>query len=1035
MALNREKVHQSVQRLVLKGQLEKAIAELRPILEEDPNDTRTLQKVAELYRKKGAYQEAEAVYTKLADVLLRGGFYQRAVAVHNQILQLNPTNLPVHIVLGDTLTKLGLVQEANKIFARTVGLLQRAGRFDEATTILEKLIAASPDNYQARLQLAELYLKAERNDAAVKAFEDALPTLRAQGRDDLFQRAAERLLYYQPDNLALCRELSLFHLRRQNVPQAMKLLQYCHKKDPNDVDTLRLLASHFDSTGDREKAVVVLHQTARVFVGRGDRAAALEVWRRILELEPENAEAREALGGSSAPSAPRVPSPAPRRLPPPPGRHAGRSPPPVAGEGYVEAAEEVDSVEAMSAEDLEEVPSAEVRVQPDAVGASLAPVEPAGHSSTAEVTPSPAPLPRRPERGSGAELPPLPDEAGEVQKIAAEADIFVKFGLKDRALGHLTGALDQYPKSVVLRERLAAIYLNEENIAGGVRVMLESARILASAHRAHALRVLREVQFLDENNPAARELLAALEAGREAQEAEASSAASPGEVEVAPRSSAFPGELDVDIDVVEEPVRTVLVPRLDPTVVPPAVLEATGLSKAPLGLPPSASAPAVEAAPEAAAVVAPEVAAVVASPSSLPLLRPSRPSPPSSRLRPAAEGPSERAVVVDLPSFDDVETGPPIVQAGGLFPGADRLVVPLSDEAAAPLVLEMSDEEFTEDLAKAEPLPSLDEFEPSAESGVTAPTLELEEPDDSELGTTNELPSPFPASPSVTPAGSLDAAIGQGLEEVDFFRQQGLEDDARMLLEGLAADYPTDARIAAKLAELGVASGTVESGAAAVESGVAAVESGPVSAEAAASSAASTDALAALESAFDALASGASGAHTLPDGPQEAVGELAPADAAMHFDLGVAYREMGVLDRAVDEFRLASKDPAREASCQALIGGCLLGLGKTREAIEEYKRGLHARRRSEADELESYYGLADVHLSMGEGNEALFYLQTIKRRDPGFRDVARKLGALQTATRPGKRPGPRSEPPPAGSEEDEGRIDEAFDDFFKEGQR
>jgi DNA-binding SARP family transcriptional activator len=86
VALNREKIHQAVQRLVLKGQLDKAIQELRPILDEDPADTRTLQKVAELYRKKGAYQEAEGVYARLAEVFMRGGFFQRAVAVHNQIL-------------------------------------------------------------------------------------------------------------------------------------------------------------------------------------------------------------------------------------------------------------------------------------------------------------------------------------------------------------------------------------------------------------------------------------------------------------------------------------------------------------------------------------------------------------------------------------------------------------------------------------------------------------------------------------------------------------------------------------------------------------------------------------------------------------------------------------------------------------------------------------------------------------------------------------------------------------------------------------
>ncbi|NMC71457.1 MAG: tetratricopeptide repeat protein [Myxococcales bacterium] len=1031
MALNREKVHQTVQRLVLKGQIEKAIAELRPILEEDPNDTRTLQKVAELYRKKGSYQEAEAVYTRLADVLLRGGFYQRAVAVHHQILQLNPTNLPVHIVLGDTLTKLGLVQEANKIFARTVGLLQRAGRFEEATAILEKLIAASPDNYQARLQLAELYLKAGRNDAAVKAFEDALPTLRAQGRDDLFQRAAERLLYYQPDNLALCRELSLFHLRRQNVPQAMKLLQYCHKKDPNDVDTLRLLASHFGSTGDVQKAVVVLHQMARVFSDRGDRAAAADVWRKILEMDPDNLEAREALGSPPASAPRRAPGSPPRRLPPPPGRAAGRP----AAPGPIELAEPVEdgeSVEAMAPEDLEEVHSAEVQMPPEETAA--------GTPQTGEATPVPAELPRPPARAEGRDLPPLPEEASDVQKIAAEADIFVKFGLKDRAIGHLTGAIAQFPRSVLLRERLAAIYLNEENLAAGIRVMLESARILAPVHREHALRILREIQFLDEDNAAAKELIAALEGGTETPEEEAADVGPERAAADAARASGLPEDLDVDVDVVEEPVRTIVVPPPEPARLPPA--EPAPASAAAVGPervsgpPPVSAGERVSGPPPVSAgervsgpppVSAgervsgpPPVSAgervsgpppVSAAPLPAPFDLEPPPGQPAAVVPPPAGGPPEKAMVVDLPSFDEVETGPPFLQAAGFLAGSDRLVVPLSEQAAAPLVLEMSDEEFVDDLAKAAPL--VDEFEAA---GPAPLTLEMDEPDEAELATTNELPAP-PAP--ATPSAALDAAITQGLEEVEFFRQQGLEDDARTLLEGLAAEYPQDARIAAKLAEL--------------RGGPAAAETAPSPAEPA-RSAEPSDGLEALESALDALASGASGAHPLPGQAPEAVGELAPSDATMHFDLGVAYREMGVLDRAIDEFRLAAKDPSREASCQALIGACLLGMGKTREAIEEYKRGLHARRRTEADELELYYGLAEVHMSLGEGNEALFYLQTIKRRDPGFRDVARKLAALQTATRPGRRPGVRSEPPPAQTAEDDGKIDEAFDDFFKDGR-
>jgi tetratricopeptide (TPR) repeat protein len=957
----------------------------------------------------------------------------------------------VHIALGDTLTKLGLVQEANKVYARTVGLLQRAGRFDEATAILEKLIAASPDNYQARLQLAELYLKGGRNDAAIRAFEEALPTLRSQGRDDLFQRAAERLLYYQPENLPLCRELAVFHLRRGNVPQAMKLLQYCHKRDPQDVDTLRLLASHFESTGDTDKAVVVLHQMARVFDIRSDKSAAQEIWRRIIEIRPRDAEAAKALGaGEPLPPPPAAvtphaatPSPPRRRPPPPPGS------PPSPQRGFDPDEEPVSAVlEEVSAQVLEDdlvsahdEPRDEEGLtrerEPDAVEAAAAAAEEA--EAEAEAEPEPAPPPVEPvrvlRRTGGPELPPLPDEPTAVQKIASEADIFLKFGLKDRAIGHLTGAIAQFTQSMILRDRLTAIHLNDENLPAAVRVMIEAVRVLLTAHPDHALRYVREALFLEEDNAVAKGLLATLE-GRpapidvEGPEPAPTTVAPPAGME---SMMSMPMDLDVDIDVASEPVRTFVVPPLGVSVVP------------------------------IAGPKAPEPAA-------------------------APDSQKERAQAFDLPSFDEVEDGPPILSAS-MPPGSGRLVVPVSEAAAAPLVLEMDDQDFafevplgqlpedefpeaeishegvgldefdepgasgdvtTDELPTAEHMPEVPAASPPAPAAATplpAPAARTPSPapaaqprpSPASVAARPARPQPAPAavptraapatpaarSPAPKPAVPVPApvvrlspvqekALSQALEEIDFFYQQGLVDDARTLLEGLQQEFGNDTRVLAKQAQLAEAAAT----------------GGPLPA------AAPADPLLDIDSAFDLLESGASGAHVMPEPSGDGKGAsvvVAPADATMHFDLGVAYREMGVLDRAVDEFRLATQDAEREANCYALIGVCLVGLGKPKEAVEEFKRGLHARRKTEVDELELYYGLAEAYLAAGDAKEALFYLQAIKRKDPGFRDVAPKINALLSASRPGKRPHPRAGTPPV-ADESGSNIDEAFDDMFK-GER
>jgi tetratricopeptide (TPR) repeat protein len=70
-------------------------------------------------------------------------------------------------------------------------------------------------------------------------------------------------------------------------------------------------------------------------------------------------------------------------------------------------------------------------------------------------------------------------------------------------------------------------------------------------------------------------------------------------------------------------------------------------------------------------------------------------------------------------------------------------------------------------------------------------------------------------------------------------------------------------------------------------------------------------------------------------------------DHAVHYDLGVAYKGMGLLDDAIGEFRLAMQSPALMESAHALLGECIRSRGGTEDsdalgqALEEdYEPGL-----------------------------------------------------------------------------------------------
>ena len=79
--------------LLNKGKPEKAAEVLREVLEADPKDTGTRQKLAELLRRAGQDAEAIANYRQVADRYARDGFLIKAIAVCKVILEIDPAHV------------------------------------------------------------------------------------------------------------------------------------------------------------------------------------------------------------------------------------------------------------------------------------------------------------------------------------------------------------------------------------------------------------------------------------------------------------------------------------------------------------------------------------------------------------------------------------------------------------------------------------------------------------------------------------------------------------------------------------------------------------------------------------------------------------------------------------------------------------------------------------------------------------------------------------------------------------------------------
>jgi len=122
---------------------------------------------------------------------------------------------------------------------------------------------------------------------------------------------------------------------------------------------------------------------------------------------------------------------------------------------------------------------------------------------------------------------------------------------------------------------------------------------------------------------------------------------------------------------------------------------------------------------------------------------------------------------------------------------------------------------------------------------------------------------------------------------------------------------------------------------------------------------------------------------------------LSPEDFDTHYNLGIAYREMGLVDEAIGEFQLASKDPRYLVDSCSMLAGCFVDKGFPELAIKWFERGLESPAITEEEVWGLRYELGSLYQQMGEVEKAHEEFVEIYGANSNFRDVVAKLEELR----------------------------------------
>jgi tetratricopeptide (TPR) repeat protein len=121
---------------------------------------------------------------------------------------------------------------------------------------------------------------------------------------------------------------------------------------------------------------------------------------------------------------------------------------------------------------------------------------------------------------------------------------------------------------------------------------------------------------------------------------------------------------------------------------------------------------------------------------------------------------------------------------------------------------------------------------------------------------------------------------------------------------------------------------------------------------------------------------------------------LSAEDYDTHYNLGIAYREMGLIEEAIGEFEIAVKSRDYLIGCCSLLGLCFRDKGEIETAMQWYSRGLDVPDILEQERHALLYELGEAYETAGDLESARKAFAEISLTDGGYRDVGDRLAAL-----------------------------------------
>jgi tetratricopeptide (TPR) repeat protein len=249
---NKQKVLSAAEKFVQQGKLQNAIAEYEKVLKADPKDLTVNNTVGDLYARLGQNEQALECFKSVGDAYASQGFTVKAIAMYKKLTKIKPT-LEGILRLAELYTQQGLFNDARAQYLQVAEEFLRSGELEQAVRIFQKTLEMDPENVAMRVRLAEVYVRLGKKTEAWQIFTSAAESLRARSQIAGAEEILQRMLTLDPGNsyALLMRGRNAFD--SGDISTAVGYLEKVADLDSHP-DGLRLLLQAYLQTGHLAEA-------------------------------------------------------------------------------------------------------------------------------------------------------------------------------------------------------------------------------------------------------------------------------------------------------------------------------------------------------------------------------------------------------------------------------------------------------------------------------------------------------------------------------------------------------------------------------------------------------------------------------------------------------------------------------------------------------------------------------------------------------------------------------------------------------------